>query len=95
MEDIFELDDVLNSDSGGPSLPSIFLKTLLGLKVIGADLLILPKLDKSPGLGGRRGGPTTCSSNWLLKLPRPELLQAMAICRWQASFSALALSFAT
>ena len=49
IEDMLELEAVLEMDS---FFVSVFLqaKTLLGPKVIGCPLLILPKLDKSPTL---------------------------------------------
>jgi hypothetical protein len=51
---MFELEVVRDDDSTRTFLPA---NTLLGPKVIiGSDLVILPKFDKSPALGRRWGG---------------------------------------
>jgi hypothetical protein len=50
---MFKLEVVCDNDSARTFLPA---NTLLGPKVIGSDLVILPKFDKSLALGRRWGG---------------------------------------
>ena len=76
-------------------------KTLLGPKVIGWPLLILPKLERSPALvetglalpaTAQPSGP--CSISVPRRCPRFELVRDILLCLFKASFSCKALSFA-